>query len=144
MAYNDCLHKTELAAQAHAASLVASLAFNSFTGLDSDTKALPSITFMGEVSEPVLEGDIMANRLVTLAIAIRTNADDTTPAIHRGHVQEFLDLFYTDTLAADLNGIVDDFACMAYENLGEQQEAVDRSHVTTARLRLHVGPSDIA
>lgn len=140
MAYNDCLHITELALQARASDLVEELSFNSRTGLDTQELRLPAVTFAAELSEPVVEN--MTNRYVTVAISIRTNMDDTTRAQHQDWVQQFLDLFLWDDLAAELSAANSDFTCLAWEPLGETQEAVDRSMVTTCRLRLHVQPGD--
>ena len=143
MSYNDCIHKTELAAQGVAATVVAAQSLNSFVGLEDDAKALPSVSFIGESSEPVTEGDLCANRFVTLAILVRTNRDDHTAAQHRGYVQAVFDVFYDDTLTTLLSAALVDFYCFTAEALGETQNTVDRSHETTARFRLMVCPSDL-
>ncbi len=144
MAYNDCLHKTELAFYARAATLAETLGFHRFTGLTAETKALPSIHFTGESSEPQELIPDQANRVVTLAIKVRTNMDDTTGEEHRDSVQQFLDLFYDDDLASELSSANSDFTCLGWEHMGETQGQVDRSYETTARLRLHVIPNDIS
>lgn len=141
MAFNNASHLTELAAFNRAGTLAAAEGFTRFKGMEDGTKTLPSITFTAEASEPVVENQ--ANRLVTLAITIRTNMDDTTDDAHRDAVQEFLDLFFDDDLAAELTAANADFTCLGFDHLGESTQAIDRSFETTARLQLHVLANDL-
>lgn len=144
MAYNDIMHKTELAAQAVAAAVVTSQSLNSYVGLEDDAQALPSVTFAAESVEPVIAGQIHGNRFVTLAVTIRSTRDGTgAAAAHRGKVEAVFDVFMDDTLPAMLSAGLADFYCFTAEYLGESQNVIDRSHLTSIRFRLLVAPSDI-
>lgn len=142
MAYNDTLHKTELAFEAALAAVATAQSLDQRVALDADNKTAAQLTVISEQAEPPYENT--ANRFVTVAVSVRTNMDDTTPAQHRTKVKEVLDVLYDTEIAAALSDALDDFTCFHVEQLGETQTTVDRSHETTARFRCHVAPSDIS
>ena len=143
MAYNDVMHKTELAAQAVGATIATAQSLSSFVGLEDDPKALPSVSYVAESAEPMLAGQLYGNRFITLAIVLRTNADDTTAAQHRAKAEALFDVFLDDTLPALLSAGLADFTCLTAAYLGETQNTIDRSYQTSLRLRLLVAPSDV-
>lgn len=142
MAYNDILHKTELAFSAALATVATAQSLTQFNGLDTDSKTRKSLTVMAENSEPLYPGS--ANRQVTVAVKVKTNMDDFTPTNHRELCQEVFDVLFDTGIVATLSAALANFTCFFVEELGEQQTSLDRSHETTARFLVNVAPSDIS
>lgn len=142
MATNNVAHKTELAFLARGSTIASTLSLNAYTGVDVAERELPAVTYYAESSEPVVENQ--TNRIVTMAVSVQTNMDDTSRADHHSYAAQVMDVFYDDDLASELNSANSSFTCLGWEHLGEESTFEDRSATTTLRLRLHVCPADIA
>ena len=108
MAYNDLLSKVEAAAKSVVDDLTLSGNPTVNTGLDDDDLALPCVVCTATgTGEEVPRGT--GNHVVTVRIHVKSQANDTSLATHRGNVATVFDAFQNDEIDVTLSAAVSDF-----------------------------------
>lgn len=103
MGDSDLLSKAEAAGKAVASALTFGVTRSHFTGLDDSTLQMPNtVSTAINTGEEVPRGT--GNFVVTLAVAINTNAKDNTLVEHRADVATLKDAFMADDIETTLTG----------------------------------------
>lgn len=139
--FNDIEYKTELAMVRHLNQISSRVSgVTMHAGLDNSEYLLPCIVAAAQSATEHIYGS--GNYAVDLDIIIASNANDTTPAVHRQRVAYVRDEISNSWVGASMSSHVDDYCVAGVIWEQSTHEEDESTWVTKIPLKVHCRPSD--